>query len=97
MDLNFGFKVSEAIFYASTSIVLFLNPDEIRDYMIAHTEDAHKYSELKRKLAKQYPNDIIGYMDGMGKMGLSKRCKGKHCYGGHLKKLNNTIYFIHLY
>ncbi|MBD2529326.1 GrpB family protein [Nostoc flagelliforme FACHB-838] len=35
-----------------------------RDYMIAHPEDAQKYSELKRKLAKQYPNDIIGYMDG---------------------------------
>ncbi|MEH2059115.1 MAG: GrpB family protein [Nostoc sp.] len=35
-----------------------------RDYMIANPEDAHKYSELKRKLAKQYPNDIIGYMDG---------------------------------
>ncbi|MFN6483363.1 MULTISPECIES: GrpB family protein [unclassified Nostoc] len=35
-----------------------------RDYMIAHSEDAQKYSELKRKLAKQYPNDIIGYMDG---------------------------------
>ncbi|MEH2260083.1 GrpB family protein [Nostoc sp.] len=35
-----------------------------RDYMIAHPEDAQKYSELKRKLAKQYPNDIIGYMNG---------------------------------
>jgi GrpB-like predicted nucleotidyltransferase (UPF0157 family) len=35
-----------------------------RDYMIAHPEDAHKYSELKRKLAKQYSNDIMGYMDG---------------------------------
>lgn len=35
-----------------------------RDYMIAHPEDAQKYSELKRKLAKQYPKDIIGYMDG---------------------------------
>ena len=35
-----------------------------RDYMIAHSEDAHKYSELKRQLAKQYPDDINGYMDG---------------------------------
>ncbi|MEH2266856.1 MAG: GrpB family protein [Nostoc sp.] len=35
-----------------------------RDYMIVHPEDAQKYSELKRQLAKQYPNDIIGYMDG---------------------------------
>lgn len=36
----------------------------IRDYMIAHPEDAQKYSELKRKLAKEYPEDIEGYMDG---------------------------------
>ncbi|MBW4642888.1 MAG: GrpB family protein [Goleter apudmare HA4340-LM2] len=35
-----------------------------RDYMIAHPEDAHKYSELKRKLAQQYSTDIYGYMDG---------------------------------
>ncbi|BAY11354.1 GrpB family protein [Calothrix sp. NIES-2098] len=35
-----------------------------RDYMIAHPEEAHIYSELKRQLAKQYPEDINGYMDG---------------------------------
>jgi GrpB-like predicted nucleotidyltransferase (UPF0157 family) len=35
-----------------------------RDYMIAHPDDAQNYSELKHLLAKQYPNDIDGYMDG---------------------------------
>ena len=35
-----------------------------RDYMLAHPEDAQKYSDLKRKLAKEYPEDIEGYMDG---------------------------------
>jgi GrpB-like predicted nucleotidyltransferase (UPF0157 family) len=35
-----------------------------RDYLTAHPEEAQKYSELKRELAKQHPNDIIGYMDG---------------------------------
>ena len=35
-----------------------------RDYMIAHPEDAEKYSVLKQTLAKQYPDDIEGYMDG---------------------------------
>jgi GrpB-like predicted nucleotidyltransferase (UPF0157 family) len=35
-----------------------------RDYMIAHPEAAQKYSELKRQLAKQYPDDINAYMDG---------------------------------
>jgi GrpB-like predicted nucleotidyltransferase (UPF0157 family) len=35
-----------------------------RDYMIAHSDAAQQYSELKRQLAKQYPQDIEGYMDG---------------------------------
>lgn len=35
-----------------------------RDYMIAHPEDAQIYSELKRRLAREYPTDIDGYMDG---------------------------------
>jgi GrpB-like predicted nucleotidyltransferase (UPF0157 family) len=33
--------------------------------MTAHPEDAQKYSELKRELAKKlHINDIEGYMDG---------------------------------
>jgi GrpB-like predicted nucleotidyltransferase (UPF0157 family) len=36
-----------------------------RDYMIAHPEDAQKYSELKRALVqKLHWSDIEGYMDG---------------------------------
>jgi len=35
-----------------------------RDYMIAHPEEAEKYSELKRKLAEQHPQSMDGYMDG---------------------------------
>lgn len=35
-----------------------------RNYMIAHPEDARKYSELKRKLAEENPQNINGYMDG---------------------------------
>lgn len=35
-----------------------------RDYMIAHPEDAQKYSELKRRLAKAHPTNIDSYMDG---------------------------------
>jgi len=35
-----------------------------RDYMIAHPEDAQKYSELKRKLAEEYPQNPDEYMDG---------------------------------
>jgi GrpB-like predicted nucleotidyltransferase (UPF0157 family) len=35
-----------------------------RDYMRSHPEDAQRYSELKQKLAKQYPDDIEKYMDG---------------------------------
>ncbi|MEM9806907.1 MAG: GrpB family protein [Cyanobacteria bacterium P01_D01_bin.56] len=35
-----------------------------RDYMIAHPEDAQRYGELKRRLAREYPTNIDGYMDG---------------------------------
>ncbi|HEY0022271.1 MAG TPA: GrpB family protein [Longimicrobium sp.] len=35
-----------------------------RDYMIAHPADAQRYSDLKRKLAEEYPWDMDGYVDG---------------------------------
>jgi GrpB-like predicted nucleotidyltransferase (UPF0157 family) len=35
-----------------------------RDYMIAHLDDALKYSNLKRELAQQHPEDIEGYVNG---------------------------------
>ena len=35
-----------------------------RDYMIAHPELARAYSDLKRRLASVYPDDIEAYMDG---------------------------------
>ncbi|MEL6440251.1 MAG: GrpB family protein [Cyanobacteria bacterium J06621_8] len=35
-----------------------------RDYMIAHPQAAERYSQLKQKLAQEYPHDIEGYMDG---------------------------------
>ncbi|MBE9188013.1 GrpB family protein [Microcoleus sp. LEGE 07076] len=35
-----------------------------RDYLISHPEDGQQYSELKRKLANTYHDNIQGYMDG---------------------------------
>lgn len=35
-----------------------------RDYIITHPEDTQRYSELKRRLAREYPTDIDGYMNG---------------------------------
>ena len=35
-----------------------------RDYMIAHPEDAQRYSDLKRRLAAEHPLSIGGYGDG---------------------------------
>lgn len=35
-----------------------------RDYLIAHPEEAQKYSELKQHLAKQFPADIESYIEG---------------------------------
>ena len=42
-----------------------------RDYLNTHPEAAQQYSKLKQELAKQYPTDIQGYMDG--KAGLYSR------------------------
>jgi GrpB-like predicted nucleotidyltransferase (UPF0157 family) len=35
-----------------------------RDYLIAHPEDAQKYSELKRRLAEENSQNMDGYIDG---------------------------------
>jgi GrpB-like predicted nucleotidyltransferase (UPF0157 family) len=35
-----------------------------RDYMIAHPKDARAYSALKRKLARQHPENMAAYMEG---------------------------------
>lgn len=35
-----------------------------RNYLRSHPGIAREYSELKRKLAEQYPDDIQAYMDG---------------------------------
>jgi GrpB-like predicted nucleotidyltransferase (UPF0157 family) len=35
-----------------------------RDYMIAHPEEAQRYSELKRKLAEKHSQSMDEYMDG---------------------------------
>lgn len=35
-----------------------------RDYMIAHPLIAQAYSDLKRRLASDFPDDIEAYMDG---------------------------------
>jgi GrpB-like predicted nucleotidyltransferase (UPF0157 family) len=35
-----------------------------RDYLRAHPDDAQRYSDLKRRLAAEYPTNIEGYMDG---------------------------------
>ncbi len=35
-----------------------------RDYMRMNPSKAKEYSELKQKLAREFPNDIDGYMDG---------------------------------
>jgi GrpB-like predicted nucleotidyltransferase (UPF0157 family) len=35
-----------------------------RDYLNVHPEEAQQYSQLKQQLARRYPHDIQGYMDG---------------------------------
>jgi GrpB-like predicted nucleotidyltransferase (UPF0157 family) len=35
-----------------------------KEYMIAHPKEAKAYSELKQRLAKQFPTDIEAYIEG---------------------------------
>ena len=35
-----------------------------RDYLTAHPDDAQRYSDLKRRLADEYPDSIDEYMNG---------------------------------
>jgi GrpB-like predicted nucleotidyltransferase (UPF0157 family) len=35
-----------------------------RNYLRAHPADAQRYSELKRKLAREHPREMDAYMDG---------------------------------
>lgn len=37
-----------------------------RDYLIAKPEDARKYSDLKRKLAQENPQNMDRYINGKG-------------------------------
>jgi len=36
----------------------------VRDYLRTHPATAKEYGELKQRLARQFPTDIYGYMDG---------------------------------
>lgn len=36
----------------------------VRDYLIAHPQEAESYAALKRRLAALYPEDIGAYCDG---------------------------------
>lgn len=36
----------------------------VRDYLRVHSDMAKQYGELKERLASQFPNDIVAYMDG---------------------------------
>ena len=44
-----------------TEIIRLLN---FRDYMIAHPKEAQEYSQLKERLAREFPENIDGYIEG---------------------------------
>jgi len=58
-----GFRTHNAHTFATASPEIARHLT-FRDYMIAHPDHAQTYSELKQKLAAQFPTDIEGYMDG---------------------------------
>ena len=51
----------------------------VRDYLRAHPEAAAEYGQLKRRLARQFPHDIEGYVDGKTDFLLAiVRAAGRH-------------------
>lgn len=40
----------------------------MRDYLNSNEEKAKEYSNLKKQLAKKYPNDRIAYTQGKSKL-----------------------------
>jgi GrpB-like predicted nucleotidyltransferase (UPF0157 family) len=43
----------------------------VRDYLRAHPEAVREYGDLKKRLAKEFPDDIDSYIDGKTDMLLS--------------------------
>ena len=48
--------------------VLWNNYVNMRDYLNSHEKEAKAYSDLKIRLAEQYPNDRIAYTEAKSKM-----------------------------
>lgn len=53
---------------------------DFRDYLRAHPDFAHKYGQLKIKLAQQFPHDIDGYIRGKSPFinDVIKKARGWH-------------------
>ncbi len=47
----------------------------VRDYLRTHPATAQAYGELKKRLAQQFPHDIISYIDGKTDLLLSILCE----------------------
>lgn len=49
-----------------------------RDYLLAHPDEAQKYSRLKQRLAAEFPDDINGYVNGKNDFIKESDEKAKH-------------------
>jgi GrpB-like predicted nucleotidyltransferase (UPF0157 family) len=58
-----GFPVHHLYVCHRDSLAL-ANHVAVRDYLRAHPETAREYGDVKKRLAKQFPHDIEGYVDG---------------------------------
>ena len=64
---------STAIKSISFDVVIFISKDwnvyiNMSDYLNSNEEKAKEYSNLKKQLAKKYPNDRIAYTQGKSKI-----------------------------
>jgi hypothetical protein len=55
----------------TTCICARANHLAVRDYLRTHPEAATEYGDLKKRLAKEFPDDIESYIDGKTDMLLS--------------------------
>ena len=60
----------------------------MRDYLNANEEKAKEYSDLKIKLANEYPNDRIAYTNGKSKL-IEEILKNAALW----RKVNDKLWF----
>lgn len=80
---------------------LYIFPDEhpammdmldVRDYLLAHPDEARKYHALKEKLFQKHPNDYAAYREGKGVYLAKLSKKAAQWKGRHIPSEEGTVW-----